>query len=135
MAGGSYGPSVPLNGGGGGVQRHQRLQRRYGLPFEPYPGFFNGPGSAQARKPVVGPTPQPPAIDPGIKCIADYLAQAICDCTVDGLLNIQQVARLPSHINPPYSSRCLDLHTGTGTVGSIDPPIILPPLAPAGPLS
>lgn len=135
MAGGSYGPSVPLNGGGGGIHRHGEQRRQYGLPFVPAPGFFNAPGAAHARAPVVGPSPQAPAIDPGVKCLIDYLTRQVCDCLVTSLLDVQQVARRPSHIDPPYSSRCLDLHTGTGTVGSIDPPIILPAVGPAGAFS
>lgn len=133
MANGPYGPTGPANAGNGALPRMpQQLRRSYGAPFAPLPGFFNGAEAARARKPVIGPTPQAPAIDPGVRCLIEYTVRHLCDCLITSLLDVQQVARRPSHIDPPFSSRCLDLHTGTGPAGSTDPPILLPAVGPAG---
>jgi hypothetical protein len=136
MANGPYGPIGPRNAGDGALPRMpQQLRRQYGLPFQPLPGMFNGAEAARARKPVIGPTPQAPAIDPGIQCILDYLVARMCACIPETLLNIPLNARRPSHIDIPFAARCLDLHTGTGPAGSTDPPITLPAVGAGGAFS
>lgn len=96
------------------------------------PGYLNALDAYYHQQQVGGYYPQLPQVSPQFACEAEYLARLICACMAEGFVNIQQVARLPSHRDVPYSGTCFKRHVGTGAVGTSDPPVVLPVVGVGG---
>jgi hypothetical protein len=96
-------------------------------PQSPLPGTLGARTAALKRAQGAGTPPRPPDPKPEVKCALDYLALELTDKILQGFLNIQQHARLPSYISPPLASICVERHVGTGTVASGDPPLVVGP--------
>lgn len=103
-----------------------------GFPASELPGFTNALDAYYHQQQVGGYFPKQPAVSPRFACEAEYLSRMLCACLVQGLLNIQQTARAPSHISQPLSGIPFDRHIGTGRTGSADPPLVFPAVGPAG---
>ena len=106
-----------------------------GTPASLLPGMLNALDASYHQQQVGGYFPQPPPVSQEYACQAAFLSKMLCECLVTGLLNVQQTARLPSHISIPYNGIQFKRHTGTGAPGTLDPPITLAPSAPGGPFS
>jgi hypothetical protein len=117
-------------------------QQRYqpGLPPQHLPGYTNARTAEHARRQVAGTADaMPDTLSLQERCFVEYMARRICDCLIDGLVNIQQVARGPSHIMVPYNGVCFARHIGsgadpTGIGGHPDLPVPLP-FSPGGPFT
>lgn len=126
------GPYRPPAGGGAGAAGPQPRPTPSGLPYQALPGFANA-GQAALHQQRVGAGPGPQfQVDPYTAGLVGYFVQQMRDQLLDGLRNMQQHARPPSHIAPPFSAICVDRHVGTGGALTGDPPIGLPLVAPGG---
>lgn len=123
---------APAGAAAGVVGVQGNPQPMVGQPASLLPGYSNALDAYYHQQQVGGYDPQMPQVSPQFACDAQYLSHLICACLVQGLLNIQQTARLPSHVSQPFSGIPFDRHIGTGRLGSLDPPLIFPPVGPAG---
>lgn len=132
-----YSPVVRAPAGAAaGVAGAQGLPQPVGgLPPGGLPGFTNALDAYYHQQQVGGYFPPLPAVTQQYACQAEYLARIICACLIQGIMNVQQTARLPSHISQPFSGVPFDRHIGTGRAGSADPPLSFPGVGPAGPFT
>jgi hypothetical protein len=100
--------------GPAGPQQQSPQGYRPGLPPQHLPGYTNARTAEQARRGVAGVAPPDHDLSHGEKCFVEYMARRVRDGLIDGLVNIQQVARGPSHIQVPYSGICFQRHKGSG---------------------
>jgi hypothetical protein len=130
------GPAGSAAGPAGPQQQRYRPQ----LPPQHLPGYTNARQAEVARRQVAG---SPPSVADTLtyeqKCYIEYLVRRNCECLMDGLVNVQQVGRLPSHISVPYSGVCFARHRGSGADpaglgGHPDLPVVLP-FGPGGPFT
>jgi hypothetical protein len=99
------------------------------------PGYSNALDALYHQQQVAGYFPRQPAVSEQFACQSEYLSRMLCACLIQGLMNIQQTARAPSHVAQPFSGIPFDRHIGTGRAGSADPPIAFPAVGPAGPFT
>ncbi|MDP3910548.1 MAG: hypothetical protein Q8Q14_09145 [Gemmatimonadales bacterium] len=120
-------------GAAAGIPGPQGLpQPVQGLPPGGLPGYANALDAYYHQQQVGGYFPPMPQVSPQFQCEAEYLSRVLCACMMEGLVNVQQVARLPSHRDVPYNGICFKRHAGTGAAGSSDPPIALPAVGAGG---
>jgi hypothetical protein len=134
---GPFGPTGPTNVNGGyrAPGRAFTPNLNPGVPFQGLPGYLNGKQNAKSKdRQIAANSPPPVNIDPQTKCVIDFLCKCMSVHVINGLLAIQQTARLPSHISPPFSSTSFCRHIGTGSATSPNPPVVLPPVG-GGPYS
>lgn len=125
---------APAGAAAGVVGTQGNPQPIAGFPAGGLPGYANALDAYYHQQQVGGYFPQLPQVSQQFACESEYLSRLLCACLIDGLLNIQQTARLPSHVSIPYSGIPFKRHAGTGRVGiTPDPPISLPPVGGAGP--
>lgn len=130
---GPMGPTGPTNVNGGYRAPGRSFRPPIsGMPFQPLPGYLNGKQNAKSKDTqIAGQAPKPVQVDAETRCVIDYLCKCMSIHVIDGLLAIQQTARLPSHISPPFSATCFKRHVGTGSATSPNPPITLAPVGPS----
>lgn len=91
------------------------------------PGALGARTAALKRAQGAGTPAAPPEPEQWIKCALDYLVLELMDKTLQGLLNIQQHARLPSYVDQPLSGIQFNRHRGFGSAASGDPGVVIPP--------